>query len=81
MKVACTVLRGAGCSDAPRLPDDALSAHVRKGEKGSLVVYADTFRKTETDQNTGEETEKDIPFLKSYTVFNVEQIEGLPPAY
>ncbi|MGY6215756.1 ArdC family protein [Methylolobus aquaticus] len=60
---------------------DALSAHVRKGEKGSLVVYADTFRKTETNEATGEETEKDVPFLKSYTVFNVEQIEGLPPAY
>jgi len=60
---------------------DALSAHVRKGEKGSLVVYADTFRKTETNEATGEETEKEVPFLKSYTVFNVEQIEGLPPAY
>ena len=28
-----------------------LGAHVRKGEKGSLVVYADTITRTETDEN------------------------------
>jgi antirestriction protein ArdC len=55
-----------------------LGGHVRKGEKGSPVVYADTMRRTETDDATGDETERAIPFLKAYTVFNVEQIEGLP---
>ena len=55
-----------------------LSAHVRKGERGSTVVYASTVTRTGTDGKTGEETEQAIPFLKSYTVFNVEQIEGLP---
>jgi antirestriction protein ArdC len=55
-----------------------LNAHVRKGEKGTGVVYASTFSRTETDEATGEESERDIPFLKGYTVFNVEQIEGLP---
>jgi antirestriction protein ArdC len=29
-----------------------LGAHVRKGEKGSLVVYADTITRTETDKDT-----------------------------
>jgi antirestriction protein ArdC len=58
-----------------------LQAHVRKGEKGSLVVYANTVTRTETDETTGEENERDIPFLKGYTVFNVEQIEGLPAHY
>ena len=58
-----------------------LGAHVRKGEKGSLVVYADTFRKTETDEETGEDMEKTIPFMKGYAVFNCEQIEGLPAHY
>ena len=28
-----------------------LGAHVRKGEKGSLVVYADTITRTETGEN------------------------------
>jgi antirestriction protein ArdC len=55
-----------------------LNAHVRKGERGSTVVYASTVTRTGTDAETGEETAEAIPFLKSYTVFNVEQIEGLP---
>jgi antirestriction protein ArdC len=58
-----------------------LGAHVRKGEKGSLVVYASSITRTETDQATGEEAERDIPFMKGYTVFNVEQIESLPASY
>jgi antirestriction protein ArdC len=55
-----------------------LGGCVRKGEKGSQVVYASTFSRTETDGESGEESERDIPFLKGYTVFNVEQIDGLP---
>lgn len=54
------------------------NAHVRKGETGSLVVYADKITRTETDATTGEEAERAIPFMKGYTVFNVEQIDGLP---
>lgn len=55
-----------------------LGGCVRKGEKGSPVVYADTMRRTDTDEATGEDAERFIPFLKAYTVFNIEQIEGLP---
>jgi len=55
-----------------------LGAHVRKGEKSALVVYADTITRTETDEKTGEEEERPIPFMKGYSVFNVEQIDGLP---
>jgi antirestriction protein ArdC len=58
-----------------------LGANVRKGERSSLVVYADTFRKTETNEATGEDEEKKIPFMKAYAVFNAEQIEGLPAHY
>jgi antirestriction protein ArdC len=55
--------------------------HVRKGEKGSLVVYADRFTRTETDKDTGQDVERQIPFLKGYTVFNAEQVEGLPDRF
>ena len=58
-----------------------LKANVRKGEHGSLVVYADRIIRTETDTATGEEAERAIPFMKGYTVFNVEQIDGLPEHY
>jgi antirestriction protein ArdC len=57
-----------------------LKGSVRKGARGSLVVYADRMTKTETTEN-GEESERDIYFMKGYTVFNVEQIEGLPPHF
>lgn len=57
-----------------------LGAHVRKGEHGALVVYADTMTKTEANEN-GEEIEQKIPFMKGYTVFNVDQIDGLPEGY
>jgi antirestriction protein ArdC len=57
-----------------------LGGHVRKGETGSTVVYANTFTKTETD-GTGQEVEQAIPFLKAYTVFCVDQIDGLPERY
>jgi antirestriction protein ArdC len=55
-----------------------LGGHVKKGEHGCSIVYASSFTKSDTDAKTGEETEKRIPFLKSYSVFNVEQTEGLP---
>jgi antirestriction protein ArdC len=57
----------------------AVGACVRKGEKGSMVVYANAITRTETDASTGEDSELRIPFLKSYTVFNVAQIDGLRP--
>ncbi|MHC2420022.1 antirestriction protein ArdC [Sinorhizobium meliloti] len=42
----------------------------RKREKGSLVVKYGTFTPKDDD-------ERAIPYLKGYTVFNVEQIENL----
>lgn len=58
-----------------------LDGHIRKGEKGSLVVYADSITCKETDDKTGNEIEREIPFLKGYTVFNVDQIDGLPTVF
>jgi antirestriction protein ArdC len=57
-----------------------LDAHVRKGEKGSLVVYASSITRTEENEE-GEQEERSIPYMKGYVVFNVEQIEGLPEQY
>jgi antirestriction protein ArdC len=51
-----------------------LGGQVRKGEKGSIVVYADKIVKKEE----GSDDEKVIPFLKSYVVFNASQVDGLP---
>ena len=58
-----------------------LGGHVRKGEHGTQVVYVSKIMRTETDAATGAENPREIPFMRSYTVFNVDQIEGLPPHY
>jgi antirestriction protein ArdC len=47
-----------------------LGAHVRKGEKGSPVVYANSIKRTDADPATGEDVAHEIHFLKGYTVFN-----------
>ena len=70
-------LRRAGLDDVQT--GDRAKGH--SGEHGSLVVYADKIIRTETDTATGEESEYAIPFLKGYTVFDVEQIDGLPEHY
>ncbi len=61
--------------------------HVRKGEKGAPVVYADKLVRSDersdgkAEGGSGDDGIRVIPFLKSYTVFNVEQIDGLPQRY
>jgi antirestriction protein ArdC len=55
---------------------------VRRGEKGTTICYADRFTpKGEQDRARDEDREaRQVAFLKRFTVFNVEQCEGLPEA-
>lgn len=63
-----------------------LGGCVRKGERGTTVCYADTFipkDRLESAEPTGggendARAEQRIGFLKRYTVFNLDQCEGLP---
>lgn len=57
-----------------------LGGQVRKGEKGEMVVYANVIEKKVTAED-GSEEERRIPFMKGYTVFNAEQIDGLPEKF
>ena len=57
-----------------------LGAHVRKGEKSAMVVFAGSLTKMEKDDQ-GDDHEVVIPFLKTYSVFNVEQTDGLPEKF
>ena len=57
-----------------------LGGNVRKGERGTTVVYADRFvpeAERERADRDGDEPSA-IPFLKRFTVFNTDQCEGLP---
>lgn len=69
---------------------EALGGHVRKGERGVTVCYADRFTpKGEqgsvggagvdegASSGAGDEARK-VAFLKRFTVFNVAQCDGLP---
>lgn len=53
---------------------------VRKGESGTMVVYANTFKKT-TVAADGSEEDETIPFLKAYYVFNAGQCDNLPARF
>lgn len=57
-----------------------LGGFVRKGEHGTAVVYSSSFTKTETN-DSGEEVEQNISFLRQYVVFNADQVEGLPERF
>lgn len=57
----------------------ALGGCVRKGSKGTQIVYWGRFDPKGDDGEEGEE--KGVLFAKGYTVFNVEQIDGLPESY
>src|ERR1700686_1015011 len=58
----------------------SLGGNVRKGERGTTVVYADRF--IPDDERKRAERDGDepgaIPFLKRFTVFNTDQCENLP---
>ncbi|WP_315745456.1 MULTISPECIES: ArdC family protein [unclassified Bradyrhizobium] len=58
----------------------SVGGHVRKGERGVTVVYADRFVPSDERQRaceTGEEA-RAIPFLKRFMVFNADQCAALP---
>jgi antirestriction protein ArdC len=53
-----------------------LGGSVREGEKGTPIVYCDTFKK-EVVGKDGELAEKQMSFLRYYTVFNMAQVDGV----
>jgi len=53
----------------------SVGGHVRKGEKGCPVIYWNILEKEE--MKDGKKVKRKIPFLRYFTVFNLEQIDGL----
>jgi len=49
---------------------------VRKGEKSCPVVFWNWREVENTDPDTGEITKEQVPFLRYYNVFNIEQCEN-----
>jgi antirestriction protein ArdC len=56
-----------------------LGGHVKQGEKAELVVFWKFLTYEDTNKQPGEfsHKEKQVPMLRHYHVFNVEQCEGI----
>jgi antirestriction protein ArdC len=52
------------------------NGNVRRGEEGQTVVFWKLL-KTEVEGDNGKKSLKTIPLLKTYTVFNIDQCDGL----
>jgi len=57
-----------------------LGGAVRKGEKGTLVIFWKINKKTVRNA-AGEREEQVYPLLRYYKVFNADQCDGLPDRY
>src|SRR6267143_1888293 len=54
-----------------------LGGHVRKGEKSSIVTFWKIGEFSKENKETGESEERKSILLRYYSVFNVEQTEGI----
>ena len=63
----------------------AFGGQVRKGERGCPVVYFGATTKRGADEGAlepaGDDAAREVRFLKTYTVFNMAQIDGLPERF
>jgi antirestriction protein ArdC len=53
-----------------------LGGNVRKGEHGTKVFFVKQLQVADRDGEQGET--RIVPLMREYTVFNVDQCEGLP---
>ncbi|WP_445192788.1 ArdC family protein [Sphingomonas sp. Tas61C01] len=58
-----------------------LGGQVRKGERGTCAIFYKSYSKEVEDPATGEREDEARRVLKSFTVFNVDQIDGLPERF
>ena len=52
---------------------------IRKGAKSIPIYFFKKLEIDERDQQSGETTKKNVPYLTEYRVFNAQDIEGLEP--
>lgn len=57
-----------------------LGGNVRKGAKGTQIVFFKKLERAEQNE-AGEDVTRKIPMLRTYTVFNADQCENLPERF
>ena len=55
---------------------DALGAQVRKGERSEIAIFYKSYTKTVIGAVTGQSEDERRSVLRSYAVFNADQIDG-----
>lgn len=60
---------------------ETLGGQVRKGEKGTPITFCKPVTAKETDADGNESERRGGTILRGYTVFNCDQIDGLPDEY
>ena len=58
-----------------------LGGQVRKGEKSTIAIFYKAYGKQIEDGETGEPTTETRRVLRSYAVFNADQVDGLPERF
>jgi antirestriction protein ArdC len=58
-----------------------LGAQVREGERSQIAIFYKSYSKTVESVVTGDTTDEIRRVLRSYAVFNADQIDGLPDQY
>ncbi|WP_327754432.1 ArdC-like ssDNA-binding domain-containing protein (plasmid) [Sphingobium sp. SJ10-10] len=59
----------------------ALGGQVREGERSQIAIFYKSYSKTVESPVTGDPTDEMRRVLRSYAVFNADQIEGLPEKF
>ncbi len=59
----------------------ALGAQVREGERSQIAIFYKSYSKTVESPLTGDATDEMRRVLRSYAVFNADQIDGLPAQF
>jgi antirestriction protein ArdC len=54
----------------------SLDRQVKRGEKAIRIIAPAYYKKKERDEQTGEDIEKQVPFFRSASVFDVSQTDG-----
>src|SRR3546814_11151788 len=59
----------------------ALGGQVREGERSQIAIFYKSYSKTVESPVTGDATDEMRRVLRSYAVFNADQIDGLPEKF